>query len=119
MFPPVYTALSGDSDVGSIVGTRIYPHGEAPQDVTRPYVTWQVVSAVPENGISCAPDIDVWSIQINCLHTTSAGVVQLAESVRNAIQTYGHVTNIPINQRDTETRLYWIALQVDWWYSRG
>lgn len=118
MFPPLYTVLSSDSAVTDIVDGRIYPHGEAPQDVTRPYVTWQVVSAVPENGIDCPPDIDAWSIQINCLSMTSAGVIQLAEAVRNAVQPFGHITNIPINQRDAETRLYWIAMDMDWWYLR-
>lgn len=118
MLPPLYTLLSTTSAVSAIVSTRIYPHGEAPQDATQPYVTWQMISGVPENSLSESPDIDRCTLQVNCWHQTSSGIVALATAVRTALETIGHVTGVPINQRDTETRLYWIAIQVDWLYNR-
>jgi Protein of unknown function (DUF3168) len=114
MLPPIYDILFAATAVSAIVGTRIYPHGEAPQDVTRPYVTWFLVAGVPENALDCAPDIDRSTVQIDCWHQTSAGVVQLASAVRNAIEPHAHVTNLFLNQLEPETRLYRFALQLDY-----
>lgn len=118
MLPPIYTILGSDAAVAAIVGDRIYPHGDAPQGVTQPYVTWLVVSGVPENGISDAPDIDRIGVQIDCWHPTSAGVVTLASAVRLAVEPHGHVTTISLNGRDPDTRLYRFAVELDYWLSR-
>lgn len=119
MFPPVYSTLQASSAVTAIVGTRVGRHGEVNPDTPRPYITWQVVGALPENQLSAVPDTDFVQVQINCMHTSDAGVETLAEAVRDAIEPYAHVTGIPVDQRDAETRLYWIALQVDWWLNRN
>ncbi len=58
------------------------------------------------------------TVQIDCWHNTSAGVIALAESVRAAIEPHAHVTGYPINARDAETQLYRFGLQLDWWLSR-
>lgn len=118
MLPPVYAALSADSAVAALVATRIYSHGEAPQEVAMPYVTWQMIAGIPENNLSDAPDIDRCTLQVNCWHPTGAGINDLAEAVRAVLEQNGHVTNIPVNERDEETRLYWIALEMDWFLTR-
>lgn len=118
MLPPIYPILSGAAPVASIVATRIYPHGEAPQDVTKPYVTWFMVTGVPESGISDLPDIDQCTVQIDCWHQTSSGIVALATAARNAIEPYANVTSIPVNGREKETGLYRIAIQADYWLAR-
>lgn len=114
MLPPIFNILTAAPAVSAIVGQRIYPHGEAPQDVSRPYVTWFVVSGVPENVLDGVPDMDRSTVQIDCWHQTSAGVVQLASAVRNAIEPHAHVTNLFLNQREPETKLYRFALQLDY-----
>lgn len=114
MLPPIYNILSADADVAAIVGTRIYPHGEAPQNVNRPYVTWFLVASVPENDLGGAPDIDRSTVQIDCWHQTAIGVVELARAARFAIEPYAHITNIFLNQREPETKLYRFALQLDY-----
>lgn len=118
MLPPIYALLSGASAVTALVSTRIYPHGEAPQDVTEPYVTWFLVVATPLLRLEGTPDRDHCMIQLDCWHPTSAGVVDLATAVRNALETVCHVTEIVLNQRDFETRLYRLAIQADYWLSR-
>ena len=114
MLPPIYTWLK-TAAVQAIVGTppRAYRHADAPQDTTKPYITWVLVSGVPDNEISSLPVSDRWSIQIDCWHQTDAGVVSLAEAVRDAIEPYGHLISIPINGRETETKLYRLGLQFD------
>lgn len=118
MLPPIYDALAAAPAVAVVVGARIYPHGEAPQDGARPYITWQLVEAAPENSLSEDPDIDRCAVQINCWHPVGVGVVHLASAVRAAVQAHGYVTGTVVNSRDAETRLYWIALQMDWWLQR-
>lgn len=118
MLPPIYALLSGTSAVTALVSNRIYPHGEAPQDVTEPYVTWFLVAGAPLLRLEGTPDRDQCMIQLECWHPTSAGVVTLATAVRNALETVCHVTGISLNQRDFETRLYRLAIQADYWLSR-
>ena len=118
MLPPIYSILSSATAVSAIVGNRIYPHADAPLDVTAPYVTWFMAGGAPVNTLSEPPLVDQMTVQIDCWHNTSAGVIALAESVRDAIETHAHVTGYPINARDAETQLYRFGLQLDWWLSR-
>lgn len=115
MLPPIYNILSADADVAAIVGTRIYPHGEAPQNVNRPYVTWLLVAGVPEQVLDGASETDRDTVQIDCWHQTGSGVVQLASAVRLAIEPHAYVTNLFLNGRDRETGLYRFALELDYW----
>lgn len=118
MLPPIYAILSAAPAVTAIAGTRIYPHGEATQDTARPYVTWFVVSAPPELVLDGTPPSDRFTIQVDCWHQTSAGLVQLTQAARAALEQHCHVTNIILNQRDPETMLYRMALQLDFFVSR-
>lgn len=114
MFPLVFTWLKVAA-VEAIIGSppRAYRHGEAPQDTTRPYVTWALISSVPDNELSNLPPSDRWTIQIDCWHQTDAGVESLAQAVRDAMEPYGYLTSIPVNLRESETKLYRIGLQFD------
>ena len=118
MLPPIYPTLSAWPAVSALVGTRIYPHADAPQDVTAPYVTWFMAGGAPVNTLSEPPLVDLMTAQVDCWHATSAGVVQLASAVRDAIEPHAHITGYPINARDAETQLYRFGLQLDWWLSR-
>lgn len=118
MLPPIYETLHGSAAVEAIVGDRIYPHADAPQDVEKPYITWQQISLGPANTLSDAPGIDRCTVQIDCWHPTSAGLATLARAVRDAIEPQCHITGAPVDLRDPETRLYRYAWQADWWLSR-
>lgn len=119
MFPPIYQTLQASAAVVAIVADRIGAFGQVQQDEARPYLTWQVIGGVPENELSAVPDTDLWQIQINCWHPAEKGVRDLAEKVRDALEPYAHVTGIPIDQRESDSRLYWIAIQIDWWLNRN
>ena len=118
MFPPIYSTLRASSAVVAIVGDRIGAFGEIHQDESRPYVTHQIIAGLPENQLSDVPDTDLMQIQLNCYHATEAGVQTLVESVRDAIEPVAHVTGYPVVQRESATRLYVVAIQVDWWLNR-
>lgn len=118
MLPPIYSILSAATAVSAIVGNRIYPHADAPLDVTAPYITWFIVSAPPEIQLSGTPTHDRFTVQVDCWHPTSAGVTALASVARTALEAQCNVTNLMLNQRDPETRLYRLALQLDYFLNR-
>jgi hypothetical protein len=115
MLPAIFTWLKASNAVKAIIGNvpRAFRHGDAPQDTTKPYVTWQIVSGVPDNVLNTTPPSDRYTVQVDCWHQTDAGVESLATAVRNAIEPYAHMTGIPFNARETETKLYRISLQFD------
>lgn len=120
MLPPVFATLKASATVKNMVGTnppRIYRHGEAPQNVTDPYITW-FATPTPENTLSETPKVDRVGVQVDCWHRTDAGVEQLAVAARDAIEPHAHMTATVIDHREPETRLYRISMQFDWWLSR-
>jgi hypothetical protein len=121
MLPAVFPLLAADSDVTGFIGTspvRVYRHGEAPQGVVAPYVTWFVVSGAPENELDGLPRVDGYSVQVDCWSDADAEVEQLAEAVRNAIEPSHHMTAIVANGRDPETMRYRIGMTFDFWTKR-
>ena len=115
--PPQYL-LSASAPVKALIGSspvRAYRHGSAPQGVTAPYVTWFLVSGLPELNVSGTPSVDQHTVQVDCWSDTDAGVEALATAVRNAIEPTHHMTRIAINDRDPETLRFRIGLQFDFW----
>lgn len=118
MLPPVYTLLRANGTVLSTVGTRIYRHGDAPQNVTLPYITWSVISSVPENELSETPKIDQQSVQVNCWDDSDTDIEALGAAVRAAIEAGHHITEGPQNSRDSETLRYRISFIFTFWQHR-
>lgn len=122
MFPPVFQTLKASQAVKDIVGSnppRVYRHGAAPQDTERPFLTWFVISGVPENNLSDLPTNDLYSVQVDCWHQTDKGVELLAEAVRNAIEPHAHMIAVTVNLREDETQLFRIGMQFDFWTGRS
>lgn len=120
MLPPIFAWLSAAAPVTAILGTppKVSRHGDAPQDEGAPYVTWSVIGDLPENNLSDLPPLDRVTIQADCYHLTDSGIEALAIAVRDALEQHGHMTGMPVNQRETGTRLYRIALQFDFFLAR-
>lgn len=120
MLPPVFATLRASSAVVALLGDppRVYRHGDAPQDGPRPYVAWSLISNLPENNLSDLPPVDHQVIQVDCWSKTDQEVEQLAIAVRDAIEPHAHMTGMPVNERERDTKLYRISLQFDWWLSR-
>jgi hypothetical protein len=113
MLPLIYQTLRANATVLSTVATRIYRHGSAPQAVVVPYLTWFLVTGTPEDQLSGAPCSDVDTIQIDVWHNTDTGVEALAYAVRDALDVAGHSNRFVVNTRETDTKIYRIAVQVD------
>lgn len=122
MLPPVFATLKTSSDVKAIVGQnppRIYRHGDSPQRQEGapmlPYITWQLISGIPENNLSDPPPVDRQSVQVDCWHPSDTGVETLSNAVRDAIEPVAHMTSVNLDQRDIDTKLYRISLSFDFW----
>ena len=120
MLPPVYALLAANSGVTNFVGSdpsRIYRHGNAPQRVATPYITWYTTLA-PENDISDLPRIDKNTVQIDVWSEKDAEVEELAEAVRDAVEPFHHMISAGPNTRDPETMRYRITLIFTFWTDR-
>jgi len=119
MMPPVLETLAADSNTLALLGSNVWRHDDAPQDVLPPYATW-FVSAAPENSLSEIPGIDRATVTVNIYSADDAEVVTIATAVRDAIEPFAHLINTPVDNRDRGgTKLYRIALQFDWWIPRN
>jgi hypothetical protein len=111
--PPVFTTLRQNATVLSTVGNRIYRHGDAPQNVTKPYITWFVVMGMPELQISGSPCSDKDTVQIDCWSENDSEVELLAYAVRSALDDAKITNRIVVNGRENETRLYRFGIEAD------
>lgn len=120
MFPPIYTTLQASADVRSLLGARprLYRQGEAPQNVTRPYATWLLVSGVPENTLGESPAIERQGVQIDVYGTTDAEADEIGNAVRDQMETVTHMTAWRNAPRDESTRLYRVSMDFDYWLPR-
>lgn len=118
MLPNVYQILRTNSTVLSTVGSRIYRHASAPQNVQKPYITWSLASNSPENVLNATPCHDRDIIQIDCWSETDEGIETLAYAVRQALDSNLIVNRIMINTRENDTKLYRMSLEADFIVSR-
>lgn len=112
MLPKVYRTIRTPAVV-AIVEDRVGRHGQLSPTEKRPYVVWQVVSGQAYDNLSAAPGGDFTTLQIDCYHPTDAGVEQLAEAVRDALDAVLIVNRVAINNIDPDTKLYRIGLEAD------
>ena len=114
----VYQVLRSNATVVSTVGTRIYRHGSAPQDGAKPYITWFMVTGLPQDVLNAAPCHDTDTVQIDCWSETDTGVETLAYAVRAALDSQLISNRIIIDNRETDTKLYRMTLEADFIASR-
>lgn len=116
MIPPIFSLCAADSAVTALIGSnpvRLYPFGEAPQDVAKPYAVWQTINGSPENFLAGRPDADNYSVQVDVYGITSASVLQVSEALRDALELDAYITNWGNTSRDTETKHYRYSFGVD------
>ena len=80
----LYTALTADSTLSGLVGSRIYPE-IMPQGVTYPAVSYQRVSTGRTNLLSGVDDFTEVRVIIDCWDDSYSGVKAVADAVKSAI----------------------------------
>jgi hypothetical protein len=117
--PPLFAVCAANAGVTALMGvgpTRLYPFGDAPENVAKPYATYQVLNGVPENYLGDPPDIDEWNIQIDIYAATvnSANAVQSA--LRRALESHCHVTRLGGTGTEPNTQLKTTGFDVSWYH---
>lgn len=121
MLPPVFQLIAASTAVKAIIGSnpvRCYRHGEAPQKVQVPYLTWYLPSGRPEIHLDEVPRVDENTVHIDCWSNDDAQVVTLATAVRDAIEPSHPMISIGPNGRDPETMRYRLGMDFTFWTDR-
>lgn len=118
MTPPIFATCMADTTVTDIFDDRLYSFGQAPQNVTKPYAVWQMVSGAPENYITGTPDVDQYSVQVDVYAQTAPEAREGAQALRDAIEPVAHVVGWRGESREPETQLYRYSFDVDWFVAR-
>lgn len=115
--PRVQQALEGATALTMIVQDRI-SMGIAPEDQTRPYVVWWIVSAVPENLIGERPLEDDQRIQVDCWAMSQPQCRQMMQAANDACEAIGHVVLGPSYEYEAETKLHRWSFDLEVWNTR-
>ncbi|MDP2141273.1 MAG: DUF3168 domain-containing protein [Gammaproteobacteria bacterium] len=119
MFPPIFTICLAAPAVTAFLGSspmRMYPAGEAPQTVAKPYVTWQTVYGSPDNTLGDTAESDTWGAQINVWAADLDTARNVAKAIRNAIEAdqTGYVVAFRGEDRDPTTKNYSYRFDAEW-----
>lgn len=117
----IYTALTGYSALTALVSDKIRPV-EADRDDEPPYVVYEVVSAVPENGLDGHLGKTQYRVQIDAWATTHQAAAEIRDAIRDAMEAAndaGTLRNRWEDERDQPremaTRLFGIAIDFMVW----
>jgi hypothetical protein len=117
MYAPIFAVCAADAGVTALLGaslTRLYPFGEAPEGVAKPYAVWQLVTGSPENYLAGRPDMDGYTLQVDVYAATGSSARAVAEAISHAIELQAYVTRWSGETKDTETKLYRSSFDIDW-----
>ena len=117
--PPLFAICAANAGVTALLGTgptRLYPFGEAPENVAKPYAVYQVLNGVPENYLGEPPDVDAWNIQIDVYATTDSSANAVQKALRRALETVCHVTRLGRTGTEPSTQLKTTSLDVSWYH---
>jgi len=79
--------LANTAGVSNLVGSRIY-YVKAPQDVVKPYVVIQKISAIRFYAYSGESGLDDTRVQISIFATTYASCKAIAAAIQTAISAF-------------------------------
>lgn len=121
MYAPIFEVCKAASAVTALIGTspvRLYPFGEAPEGVAKPYAVWQTVDGLPDNELGDIPSSDSWSLQIDVYAESATSARNVAKALRDAIEPHAYITGWRGESRDPVTKLYVYRFDVDWIVNR-
>lgn len=124
MKPSIFPLLSADPAVRAVLGTnpvRVFPFGQAPENVQDPYCVWQFVGQ-PENYIgNQRPHVDSHAVQFDVYGVSAASVEAAGNAIQDAVEGFKHATisSFGATTRDAATGRYRYTLHADWWQIRS
>jgi hypothetical protein len=72
----------------SLIGTRFYPAGTTPQNPTKPYCTYQLISSVHTSTMLHGDNLPARRIQIDCWSTSVDQARALAKAIQDLFHYY-------------------------------
>lgn len=117
--PPLFAICAADAGVTALLGagtTRLYPFGDAPENVAKPYAVYQVLNGVPENYLDEPPDIDEWNIQIDIYATSVNSANDVQKALRRALEAHCYVTRLGSTGTEPSTKLKTTSLDISWYH---
>ena len=120
MFPSLGPLLNvaGITAVFGAAHIRIYPHGEAPATVAKPYAVYQMISGTPENYLATRSDMDAYRLQFDVYATTGTAATNGASVIRVALEGSGYVLGLNGVSRDADTNLIRYSFDMEFHNSR-
>ncbi len=118
MQPPLFAYLKDEPSVTALLGTRIAPFGETPQDTPLPYLVWQTITGTPEIYLACPPDIDQTRIQIDIWAATGKDAEAAATAVRDVLESKGYMVSF-LTDRDPDTGAFRVSMDFEFWTPRN
>jgi len=118
---PFYTTCKADPTVQALLGgaePRIYPFGNAPQDVAKPYVVYQWIGGDPFNMLNCRPDADRAELQVDVYGLTQTSSTDCAKAIRYAIELDSYIGSYRGTDREEDTKLWRTGFDVTWLVKR-
>jgi len=113
----LYSRLAADSDVASIVGTRIYPYNKLP-NIQLPALVYQRVSTIPVRGLNGPHDLESVRMQITAWGDTYLQTVALASAVKDALDGTEQTTfENQVDRFDTEVKRNYCVLDFIVWHA--
>lgn len=117
--PPLFAVCAADAGVTALLGSspvRLFPFGDAPENVAKPYAVYQVLNGVPENYIGDPPDIDEWNIQIDIYAQNVTSAEDVLKALRRALESHCHVTRLGGTDTESSTQLKTTSFDVSWYH---
>lgn len=97
---------------------RVY-RTKAAENAAAPYAVWTIVSGVPENQLSGAPETDNARIQIDTYSLSQSQSRQMCELAQAAIETTSaNVIFGPTETREPDTKLWRWSFDSSFWTNR-
>lgn len=117
MLPPVYATLMADPEVANLTAGRIRQDVGNP-DEGAPYIVWGLLSATPELTTQRRAPADRCSISVDVFARDESEREALTAAARHALEPHGHILTIQSLGKDTETRLWRMTFDMDWFITR-
>lgn len=117
MFPPIFQICAANAAVQAGLGSdpvRLFPFGEAPQGVAKPYAVWRQFGGQPEAYLGQRPDLDAFRLQVDVFAETGAAATSAAGAIRDAVELRAHITRWGSAERDPGTGNYRVSFDIDW-----
>jgi len=95
----LYAYLVGTSAITALIGTRIYPVDEVPQNEPLPYIVYEVVSNIPYHLMSADADVYSPRYAIHIFANTNLEIDNIEAAIKTALQDYRGTMNGTTVQR--------------------